>query len=618
MFYKSKEVKAYMANKKRGTSVPKRDDYSSSRKDHSSNYKKRRDPRKRDSSDTKQINSDKLDSNYVPGVNDPAYWNWNPELVDGAGNVNWKNVLGTRLSTTGSQGGWNLLDPYPGIMKFTTICGPGNAETVDDPVNVASMDLFNTIRRTVSGVTNFDPMDVEMVVLAFDEICQFWTFAVRAISFMYTYNIESTYMPKRLIYSMGIDYDDLSKNTTGWRNYLNAFAARINVLNIPGDLPIFKRHRDLFMNVYVDKDVRKAQMYYYNPAGFRWYDEVTEPGKSRLRWLANTYEVGSYIPENVQQAINTFDKALNSLHIGRKSYEAQPITLDVFSTIGNFMLDRLLDSEDVGTISAMILKGLGEDKCYKIPMLPEFMAPRLVFEREVLDQIRNITMVGYHSSSYNYGWYGNKFRLDITTEPSSLETGQPFIKYEPTVYDQLQVDSPTMWKKISGRPELYEYCDGFTGKILQSNLDNPSSMDTIIGTRLTIQKHNESYGVPAGQDYLAMTNKILCGTEFVLNAKMFISAPDESVGIKGVHFIPEVVVNAENFYDAIYGYITASAFDYVPSFTVLETYYDGEGISNAYSHIAQEVDNYVCLSADQIKQMHYVSLLSAFHVPTFK
>lgn len=198
-----------------------------------------------------------------------------------------------------------------------------------------------------------------MLVLAGAQVFAMLAFGIRAYGVMRKYDQQNAYTPAHLIRAMGFDYNDLQNNLANMWFTLNDLIDRAQQIWVPNAFPFIERWFWMNSNIYKDASGVKSQFYMFVPGMFYQYNEtLTEMGGGLepITWNPSEAHTWSQYTNMVREAIQ-----------------------------------RLLLSQDRGTIFGDILKAYGPDKLYKIsPISSDYMVEP-VYDQEVLMQIENST-----------------------------------------------------------------------------------------------------------------------------------------------------------------------------------------------------------------------------------
>lgn len=269
----------------------------------------------------------------------------------------------------------------PGIMNLVTGMCPGLSRDYQSPVNLAAQNVYSFVRYTNSGAANYDPTDLMLYLLSMDSLYALWNHLKKAYGLAMTYSQTNWYLPRALILSMGINFEDIISNLADFRMFLNTTAARISSFCVPGNMSLFLRHSWMFSNVWCDSANQKAQMYQFVPFYFYRYDEMTSQAGGFLKAVEWTEweQVSGEFSNQRQPVLKTVN--------------------DIKTYVGQF-IDALSKSEDIGIMSGDILKAYGQSGLFKLTSVEESYSLTPVYNEEVLNQIHNGTIIldDYHPS----------------------------------------------------------------------------------------------------------------------------------------------------------------------------------------------------------------------------
>lgn len=250
----------------------------------------------------------------------------------------------------------------PGIMSiyFRPTIGMNNAGATA-PVNIAAQELYTLTRRANSGAKNYDKTDLMMVILAMDSAYMLYEDMLRAYRVASTFTSVNRYYPNAVLNALGYQ-TSISNNLAQFRGLLDVFAYKLASVNIPDQLDLIKRHSWMCSNIYLDNDSNKAQSYAFVPRFIYRWTEGTDAEPTHLTPIAlhDSTETASFL--SIQQCMNMIDNIMNPI----------------------------LGSEDVGTITGDLMKAFGESGMIKIRPVEDYAALVPVYSAEVLMQIRNM------------------------------------------------------------------------------------------------------------------------------------------------------------------------------------------------------------------------------------
>lgn len=314
--------------------------------------------------------SDKGMRNCQKGAdNDPAWYAQNPQILKDSASFSYNYPLGSRLNFGSNAAAANMNSTsLPGIMAIYTTPAFGQSLHANSPINTAARNIYSFVRHANSGHSNYDAPDLMLYLTAMDNLYSFVSFLKRAYGVMMPSYYTNRYMPKALIESMHLDYDDLNVHLNDFRSFINRLALRIGSMCIPASMSYMARHMWMYEHIWTDDTSDKAQVYLYSPHGFYRY--------SLDKDMAGQLEYKDLFTDG--HANLTFAQLVD---------------------YGESMLEPILSSEDMNIMSGDILKAFGAENLYKINMIDEAYLVMPEYSMEVLDQIQNCTLIGHYSGT---------------------------------------------------------------------------------------------------------------------------------------------------------------------------------------------------------------------------
>lgn len=246
--------------------------------------------------------------------------------------------------------------PIPGISNpGTTVLGAGVSA-----VNLAAYKLYEYLAHNNGRNPNYERSDLMMYLLGLDNIYCLWNYLARVYGILGQYSSRNKYLPKALIATMNIDFDDIVEHANDLRFLLNYMSTQISTFYCPANLSYFKRHAWLFSNVFQDApDSSKAQLVLYNPSHL--YSVDIASSSTELTKLTPVAITASDTPW--------------SFH-------------DIRSLVNQFIMPYMR-SEDFNMISADIERAYKDVGYMYIPTLDEQAYIQPVYSAEVLMQVEN-------------------------------------------------------------------------------------------------------------------------------------------------------------------------------------------------------------------------------------
>ena len=465
-------------------------------------------------------------------INDVEWYKTYPELIQSTCMLAGGSPIGRNYAMTS---GWDLKER---ILRLDATCmqlrfahGPGKAEGHTDPINMAGTKMYSFVRHANSGHANYEPTDLNLYFLAVMECYNWIAYAERAYGLIYMYNSQNRSMPITQVEAAGFNYEDLSTNMANFRYYINAAIARLNSLYIPTEMKAAKRWWWMLSNVFMDSNIAKAYTYTFVPQFYRTYEEDTgKPGFLKAH--------------GIKQSMTTVQ----------------------WRTIMNTMLEKLLQSEDIGIISGDILKAYGKENTFVLSAMPEVVQVPFVYSPEVLSQINNTRIITGTADSW-----------DIT-QVSTVGKGN-YLVYDPKF-------------TYSTAEEVHKLSEDW---ILNFHSDQPTQDEVVVATR----------NVPLLSDYNAEEkwSHLTMGSEVVTGEKIF-------YGTSSIDVTPSYKESTDAA--SLRGLAKHLQFDYAPMVVVAGDVTVDNTTTNNLIPAGPNIDNVIIVSIKDMHRIHDAALLSLF------
>lgn len=294
--------------------------------------------------------------------NDPAWYTMNGQLAKDVGSLFFSESL---VPGTLKVGNKNVITP--GVMVAEVLPTYGVANSSSSALNVAAGSIYSYIRHENSGHANYDSPDLMLYLMAMDNIYMAWINYVRAYGVARAYNYQNRYYPNRILDSMGFKSKDVLRNMSAMRANINALSRKMCSLAVPAIMPLFKRHLWLFKNVFLDRQIGKAQSMFLRPAGFYKYNETQGPGKLDFIYYGSDYD-GTDVTD---------------------SY-----SVDSYYDLVNDMIDKVWQSEDCRIMSGDILKAYGANNLITMAEIGEDFTIIPTYDETFTMQFHNAEALG--------------------------------------------------------------------------------------------------------------------------------------------------------------------------------------------------------------------------------
>lgn len=491
------------------------------------------------------------------GPNDVGWYKNLAELAEIASSIYFNQILGLpaermvssypveEVTTTYPDGS----QIAPGIMTIEVVLNPGISANPNSPINVAAQELYAYVRKNNSGAVNYDKTDLMSTLIAMDNAYALYEFAHRVYNMMFDYPSINRYEPNILLYSNHVN-PNLVRSAADFKYLLNQMAYKLASINIPDVFDIFRRHAWMFSNVYKDRNSDMAQLYCFIPAGFYKWVEGVNSNPTHLEYVSIQDLFKMTGTPALISSVKSFELAFNTL------------------------IDPLLGSQDVGTMSGDIARAFSSSDLISVAPAVDQPGIEPVYNEEVLNQIANLKSVTVDDAT-----------LNITTEYSDLVNG-PYLKFEPQyIYDTL---TPDLYLEVYSNPLL--------------NLSNkPTGDDILTSTRLIAS-------------YNPLSKKLTsCGAELVTNLTVFMMPSGQNwTEITPISYPQFSTYNVDTEGGAqLYTAEFCSAFDWAPTLynaSIVET--DGKLTSISIDPPIQDMNYYIYLSNNDVYRLNEACMLS--------
>lgn len=487
--------------------------------------------------------------------NDPSWYIADEQLLKDVASISYAAATGAWYdmgynTVPGIEGNCAVI---PGIMSMKIYPGPGKSHGKSDAVNIAANMIYSRIRSVVSGTRPYDAPDLMMYILGADHAYMYLSWMQRLYGMMNVYSSMNRYMPNDLVSANGVNPNNLRANMARFRTYINQYALQLSVLYVPADIPLFSRHYWLYQNLWTDADSAKAQFYMYVPYGFGVYEETASAKGGVIRCVS------------------------------LESLSEADLTVDDIITFGNRILNNLIMSEDIATISGDVRKTYGEGNSLSASTIDEVYSVIPTMNKEILSQIENLTVYGLDPKS-----------LDVVQDPNTN-----IITWE------------TKFAANNVKDAINDHINA--GLVyLSSHGDATSPADNLVMTRLhALYSYHGAVG-----DEQAYYDIDSCGSEIVMQVEVHFHAKDANHAVDPVKVSTVVLFGQPNATVPINMLNSVSKFDWHP---LMYTYVYTNNQS-LYSGVNADLDEYAIVPSDVIKGLNDIAILGELGVPyrTFK
>lgn len=362
--------------------------------------KKSYNPKDREKCDDKKEMKD--DDRRPSRSNDPDWYAQTPELMRDAASLPFSNAAGVQFSldVTFNDSGYvvqNNTVAVPGILVEYVVPCPGQSYSVVSAINNAATAMYSFVRHANSGSANYDSPDLMIYALAMGQVYSYLNFLQRIYGTCQLYSNYNRFMPRAIIESQGVSYDDLISNLADFRYGVNSLIHKAASLACPAEMPYFRRLAFLFSGLYSEGESIKDQLYMYSPAGFMQFSETADTDGGSLQFV-KLWRPGDTSRLTVQQLI----------------------------TYGEDLLQPIIASEDMNIMSGDILKAYGMDRILKLQTLPEVFTILPTTDLTVLEQMQNANWISSNVVVPSVTQNVNKNAIIVRVQ----RTGQPMAQLD--------------------------------------------------------------------------------------------------------------------------------------------------------------------------------------------
>lgn len=227
-------------------------------------------------------NSDDIQGNEDQHLqNDPSWYFTDVALADQVSSISYDSFIGIPNTVTavkaeedGSTTNFEVSFSMGGVMALyvNPSAGTGFRPGLNG-LDQACRKMYTTLSSVNAKTTNYDPTDLGILMLCLGSLIEYVEFLRRAFGIMFTYNVRNRLMPKALIYSMGINYDEFASKLADYRIQFNTLIATINKIPFLSNITWFQKCASMYTRVLKDSDSDMAQLYLMNPNSMWIFDE---------------------------------------------------------------------------------------------------------------------------------------------------------------------------------------------------------------------------------------------------------------------------------------------------------------------------------------------------------
>lgn len=500
---------------------------------------------------------------------------------------NWYQPIGTTIGPRG----WNGSVPIIAAIKVQPSLGITNSPS--SPTHQMARIMYNEIVRVNATSCPYEPVDLQLALLAVSELYKFTVWAGRFYKYLRMYSRFNRAIPDYFFNAEHAIKASFDQNTTDYRAWYNNFVLKCSTISLPGNLQFFKNIDDMFSGVFIDEDSERAQFTLFIPYVFYKYSERGTNG-GMLVPIIPGYERRSTIDDNTYSTTSQHDNKWTEL--GTPFIPNLDFTITEVMRIGDELLEALLRSEDICRISADVYKAYGPEKLVHFNMLNEDDMLPIYYSPDMNSMIENAILVG---------------RPQIDTLTTALPDGD--ISYAPAITQNTSIDGGNLVFEMFGRRKM----GSPTGPVLDYfnqdyifNVHDDREVTPDIMIDLARWTPTLKLGVYSSLPDAATVRVDSCGTEILLEAEILY------VGTHGE--IERLVIDTSTICDksidvseVVKRLAYANAFHYFPRVAPVLTQ------GPEYSIEFRSFDKYAVVPQKDIKQIHDTYLITQFQVPDY-
>lgn len=544
-----------------------------------------RDPR--DLPDRKEKDSDDYYKSDDPRVlsscgspNDPSWYNRNMRLLTDVTKIPFSTVGGLRQLTSPHYSKEAFARfRAPGVCTLYDVCVPGLASTATDGLNMASIQLFQFVRKDLSTYAPYAQADMGMYVMGIDNILMMYAHISRLFGLANLYSSINLYYPRDVIKAIygwdDRDYQVFINDINNFRGRFNLLIKKASALYLPVDFTIVTRHAWLYSNVFTDGQTAKSQLYAHTPASVYILDETSSKQGTSLQCFA----------------LYHWDKDRHVPHVGDE-VDGQSAhnyrTIDGLLGLFDRMIEAYRSSDSMNNIAADMRRAFKERPSWKLELIGEDYTIMPTYSEEVLMQIENTTIM---PSPFVAG-----------KQTSSTETADQYDLLFPgfgitqSVEDNVILFEPVWSGDLFDDGTSAEHTHYIDARFLNARTQNPTADDIAVMTRDVLFATNLQ-----GQGRLTS-----CGSEIIVGCVMH-GCPFEEATDGRLGYITFQKTNRNVIVSAW------SAFDWAPWYCAPTVSADLGKPWTPYC----DLDNYVFVEPETIDRMHNNIIMNMWSLPQF-
>jgi len=550
----------------------------------------RRNSRRRPSPSSKRSNGNTTGKDYsgrdtekvvtaTERNNDASWWNKFGNLTDVACNLSWNVMNGAPRSraytadqlTIAGVPTSGVLPTDMGVALIETIPNLGACHQIGDPINKASIEIYNMVRWNKNANVPYDPADITKLLWAYDSFISYLACMRRFYALTNAVDPRNRYVATYLLTAMGVDANDFYAHRAELMFRINQLAIQAAKINIPAEFKVFDRHELLYDNVFLDANIARGTYYIFMPRVLCKYDDASTSLK--------------YFDFINGKTTDDFDGSSAIMPTDVLPEGASRKTVADLIAIGDQMLDAIQTSADFYMLNANIYGAYSERGLHPVKVIDSFYSITPLYREEVLSQIHNMDFADVDLTTLT---------VDENTTEGDPDLGA--VRFTPSVPATTAIDL------------------GYN-KIVDVPWENPSKDDVLEATRLKMTAVQDPGKIYSTGYYIDS-----CGTEIALSMSVWFFRYwagywhfkwYESRGQISTNIVDKESATQLDFFVNEVAYM--SKIDRYP-LTTLFKHFEGTQPGTLKQVIPVSVlgnmDNYAMIDTNQLHNIHTAALLS--------
>lgn len=516
-------------------------------------------------------------------MNDVSWYTRYPDLIEPLAKIPFPYKpgmdikLGTLTYSQKTNDGINtktteFVQRIPGVMVLSWYPTVGQTDGPTSPVGLMAKEIYSKIRQQYSGSLDADAPDFVMYLYALDSIYSYIGGLKRIYRALDSYDRQNYFLPNGILAGAGMNENTVAHlrvNKANFREMINQLIRMTDRFKVPSEIDLFVRHYWMNDHIYLDAPDKMGQFYMFRQDAFYMYKEQ-----------------GTVTDDNI--------KAAGMELIDAPWFDLKDLTVADLYDFGHRLIVALSEWDDSYTISGYLMRGYEGSPEFTVTSLTDGEDLQATYSPEVLMQIHNSFPIGTQVLNDFAGV--DRYLSDVT------------VRQDPTtnaVHASL--------RGAEGGFDLQDEYDDFT-PVFNMASPNPTPADILVASRLKASVYRDD------EDWATW----IVGTE--IPVAWFMIAYDEDHKLQRVPYPTIAKINrspyisssvstgASDTYQAIYGLMLASHFDWAPLSIAIMHDYDVSGTTNlAYAPVINlfgDIRNVAPISKENLAELHRVCMLS--------